>query len=141
MIVHSYAEVEKTQINSIGYKGKELPVKEVSVQWVSKAGQDSSGAPAYGLRLFTIGPGGEIPVHNHFYVQTMFILTGEFECYEFDPNTDEIAEKRICGPGDVIYVASMEPHGMRNTSDSEEGTFLCCICNVGTDEPAQCIGG
>ncbi len=34
------------------------------------------------------------------------------------------------GPGDSIYVPSMEPHGMRNISENEPGTFLCCICNV-----------
>jgi quercetin dioxygenase-like cupin family protein len=141
MIVQSYTEVEKVQVGSIDYKGKELPVEGVTVQWVSKAGQDSSGAPAYGLRVFTIAPGGQIPIHNHFYVQTMYILTGQFECWQFDADTDEITDRKICGPGDVVYLASMEPHGMRNISDTEEGTFLCCICNVETDEPAACIGG
>jgi len=24
----------------------------------------------------------------------------------------------------------MEPHGMRNLSQTEEASFLCCICNV-----------
>ena len=64
----------------------------------------------------------------------MYILTGEFECWSFDPETDEISEKEVCGPGSFIYVPSMEPHGMKNTSDTEEATFLCCIANVYEEE-------
>lgn len=130
MIVQHHSEVEESVVPSIDYKGKTLPVTSVGIRWLSKTGKDAQGNPEYGLRLFTVGPGGEIPVHNHFYVQTMYILTGQFECRQFDPETDEIADKRICGPGDVVYCAAMEPHGMVNTSSTEEGTFLCCICNV-----------
>ena len=39
-------------------------------------------------------------------------------------------EKRCLRSGDAIYLPSMEPHGMRNISDTEPATFLCCICNV-----------
>lgn len=28
------------------------------------------------------------------------------------------------------YIPSMEPHGMRNLSQSEEASFLGCICNL-----------
>jgi quercetin dioxygenase-like cupin family protein len=34
----------------------------------------------------------------------------------------------------VIHVPSLEPHGMKNISDSETATFLCCICNVYDNE-------
>ncbi|MGD8952353.1 MAG: cupin domain-containing protein, partial [Desulfobacterales bacterium] len=68
--------------------------------------------------------------HNHFYQQTMYILSGRFECYQYDPETDKPLKSMVCGPGDVIYLPSMEPHGMRNISDTEPATFLCCICNV-----------
>ena len=92
------------------------------------------GQPEYGLRLFTARPGGEIPIHSHFYVQTMYIVSGQFECWRFDPETDELAQTVVCGPGDSIYVPSMEPHGMRNISEKESGAFLCCICNVYDDK-------
>lgn len=36
---------------------------------------------------------------------------------------------KITGPGDYIYVPSMEPHGMKNLGD-EPVTFLCRIGNV-----------
>ena len=73
------------------------------------------------------------PIHNHFYHQTMYILTGEFECRGYDVETDKMVEKRICGGGDMVYSPSMEPHGMKNVG-STPGSFLCCIANVYDDE-------
>ena len=64
----------------------------------------------------------------------MYIVSGQFECWEFSRETDEIVNKRVCGPGDMVYVPGMEPHGMRNMSDTEPGTFLCCICTLGASE-------
>jgi quercetin dioxygenase-like cupin family protein len=121
-------------IEQFPYKGKMNDLNGISVRWLSKFGDDGHGYPEYGLRLFTAQPDGEIPIHNHFYHQTMYIVTGEFECWAFDPQTDEKIESKLCRPGDYIFVPSMEPHGMRNTSSTEPATFLCCICNVYEDE-------
>lgn len=134
MKVLHHSEVEEVKVERVQYKGKTLPVTEVGIRWLSKTGVDPQGQPEYGLRFFTVGPGGVIPVHNHFYVQTIFILSGRFECRQFDPETDRIIEKRICGPGEIVYCPPMEPHGMANISSTEEGTFLCCICNVYEDK-------
>jgi quercetin dioxygenase-like cupin family protein len=133
-------KVKISPVESITYKGVKQQVRDVSIQWLSQAGQDDQGAPAYGLRLFTVGPGGEIPGHSHAYVQTMYILSGTFECWRLDPVTDEIVERTTVGPHDVIYVPSMEPHGMQNMSKTEAGTFLCCIGNVtdSDDRPGGC---
>jgi quercetin dioxygenase-like cupin family protein len=130
MIVQKADEVERIKIESLSYRQQSRAVKEVTVQWLSKFGEDAQGYPAYGLRLFTVGPDGEIPAHSHSYMQTMYFLSGRFECYRFDPETDEPTETRICGPGDAVYVPSMEPHGMKNLSSIEPGTFLCCICTL-----------
>ncbi len=138
MIAMNATDVEEVKVGSVPYKGQALDAKGVSVRWLSKTGQDTQGAPAYGLRLFTVGPGGEIPIHNHAYVQTMYIVSGQFECWEFSPDTGEIANKQVCGPGDMVYIPSMEPHGMRNTSSIEPGQFLCCICTL--DAPQVCPG-
>ncbi len=127
-VVH-WKDCEDKRIEQFPYRGEMRNVTGTSVRWLSKSGDDGHGYPEYGLRLFTIQAGGEIPIHNHFYHQTMFILSGEFECWEFDPNDDEIKGKAICGPGTSIYIPSMQPHGMRNVS-SGPATFLCCICNV-----------
>jgi quercetin dioxygenase-like cupin family protein len=134
MEVSNWKEIEELKVEQLPHKGKVQQVKGIGIRWLSKTGRDKGGGPEYGLRFFTAQPGGEIPVHNHFYVQTMYILTGQFECWRFDPETDEIVEKVICGPGDSIYVPSMEPHGMRNTSADDEATFLCCIANVYDDK-------
>jgi quercetin dioxygenase-like cupin family protein len=123
-------DCEDKKIDTFPYKGKLLDVKGISVRWLSKFGDDGHGYPDYGLRLFTAAPSGEIPIHNHFYHQTMYILSGTFECWKFDPQTDQLAKKVVCPAGTSIYIPSMEPHGMRNLSQSEEATFLCCICNV-----------
>jgi quercetin dioxygenase-like cupin family protein len=130
MDVLNYKEREEVIIETFPYRGEMLPVKGIGVRWLSKFGDDGHGYPEYGLRFFNALPDGEIPIHNHFYHQTMYILSGGFECWRFNPETDELAEKRICGTGDVIYIPSMEPHGMKNLSKTEPATFLCCICNV-----------
>jgi quercetin dioxygenase-like cupin family protein len=130
MEVLNWKDTEDVRIEKFPYRGKPYDVKGISVRWLSKCGEDDTGYPEYGLRYFTARPSGEIPIHNHFYVQTMYILSGRFECMQFDPDRDEVVKREICGPGDVIYVPSMEPHGMRNLSGTEPATFLCCICNV-----------
>jgi quercetin dioxygenase-like cupin family protein len=130
MDIVNWKDVEDVIIAKFPYKGKPYDVKGISVRWLSKFGDDGTGYPEYGLRLFTAQPGGEIPIHNHFYIQTMHILSGRFECYQYDLKTDQKVKTWVCGPGETIYVPSMEPHGMRNLSDAEPGTFLCCICNV-----------
>ena len=130
MEVLNFKDCEEQRIEKYPFKGEMREVKGTSVRWLSKYGDDGTGNPEYGLRFFTIQPGGEIPIHNHFYVQTMYILSGQFECFTFDPETDEVVDSKVVGPGDAVYVPSMEPHGMKNTSSSETGSFLCCICNV-----------
>lgn len=133
MLVYHYSEPEEIKIAKFPYKGRQLDVIGTSVRWLSRHGDDGNGYPEYGLRFFAIQPGGQIPIHNHFYHQTMYVLDGEFECWSFDPETDELKEKKICGPGMSIYIPSMEPHGMKNTAD-KPSTFLCCICNVYDDQ-------
>jgi quercetin dioxygenase-like cupin family protein len=134
MEVLNWKDCEDVKIEKFPYRGKLHEVKGISVRWLSKYGEDDTGYPEYGLRFFTAQPGGEIPVHNHFYYQTMYIVSGQFECYQYDSKSDEVVEKVTCGAGDVIYVPSMEPHGMKNLSDAKSATFLCCICNVYDEE-------
>jgi len=123
---------EEKRIESFPYKSKSLKVREVGIRWLSQAGPPDS--PEYGLRFFTVGPGGEIPIHNHFYVQTMYILSGKMVVYSYDRETDEQTSERAVGPHDIIFVPSMEPHSMKNASETENATFLCCIANVYEDE-------
>ena len=133
MEVLNSKDVAAKKIETFPYRGTPYEVKSVWIQWLSQAGPDKN-APEYGLRRFSVGPGGVIPIHNHFYVQTMYMLKGELVVYAHDPKTDEkVKEKRI-GPDDFVFVPSMEPHSIINPSDREEATFLCCIGNVYEEE-------
>ena len=116
------------KIETYPYRGKPLEVKGVSIRWLSQAGP--AGAPEYGLRFFTIAPNGEIPIHNHLYYQTMYILGGRLAVVAYDRETDQVVEEKVMGPNDFVFVPTMEPHSMRNLSDTEPVTFLCCIANV-----------
>ena len=132
MNVLNLSDTKETKIESFPYKGKPLKVNKVGVRWLSQAGPEDS--PEYGLRFFTVGPGGEIPIHNHFYVQTMYILSGQLTVYSYDLETDEQTGEQEVGPNDAVFIPSMEPHSMKNTSETEGATFLCCIANVYEDE-------
>jgi quercetin dioxygenase-like cupin family protein len=132
MIVMNSNEVKESKIDTYPYKGKPLEVKNVWIRWLSQAGPKDS--PEYGLRFFTIGPGGSIPIHNHFYVQTMYILSGRLSVTSYDAKTDDKVQEKIMGPNDYVLVPSMEPHSMKNLSGAESVTFLCCIANVYEDD-------
>lgn len=124
---------EEARIESYPYKGQSLKVKDVWIRWLSKAGADEAN-PDYGLRYFRISPRGYINIHNHFYYQTMYMLSGHLSVRSYDPKTDEVIEEKRVGPNEVVFVPSMEPHSMKNLSDKETATFLCCIGNVFEDE-------
>ena len=132
MIVMNVEAKKDQKIETYPYRGKPLPVKDVWIRWLSQAGPD--GAPEYGLRLFTVGPNGEIPIHNHLYYQTMYILSGHLKIFKHDSKTDQIVEEKPMGPNDFVFIPTMEPHSMKNVSDKENCTFLCCIANVYEEE-------
>lgn len=132
MKVQNAKEVQEKRIDTFPYRGKPLVVKDVTIRWLSLAGAEDS--PEYGLRFFTVGPGGEIPIHNHLYYQTVYILTGRITARSHDPETDEVTAEREVGPHDFVFIPTMEPHSLKNPSDSEECTFLCCIANVYEEE-------
>ncbi len=132
MIVMNVSDAKESKMGTYPYRGKPRPLKEVYIRWLSQVGPD--GAAEYGLRFFTVGPGGEIPIHNHLYYQTMFILSGHIRCFKHDSKTDEVIEEKVLGPHDFVFVPTMEVHSMRNESTEEPVTFLCCIANVYEDE-------
>lgn len=121
-------DAAERKIEQFPYRGVPLPVTDVSVRWLSQAGPKDS--PEYGVRLFRVGPGGEIPIHNHFYTQTMVILEGNLIVRSFDAETDAVVQERAVGPRDVVFIPTMEPHAAINSSSENACTFLCAIANV-----------
>lgn len=132
MIVKNVNDTTDDKVESYPYKKKPYQVKNVMIRWLSQAGPE--GAPEYGLRLFTVGPKGIIPIHNHLYYQTMYILTGHLSITSHNPETDEPVETKPMGPNDLVFIPTMEPHSMVNLSETEACTFLCCIANVYEDD-------
>ena len=128
MEIMNVKDRQPSKVETYPYKGRPLQVKDVWISWLSQAGP--KGAPEYGLRFFRIGPGGDIPIHNHLYYQTMYVLSGRMTCMSHDPKTDQVVEEKSVGANDFIFIPTMEPHSMRNLSDTEDATFLCCIANV-----------
>lgn len=133
MEISNVNDKEAQQITKFPYKGQPFSVKDVSIKWLSQAGPEKD-SPDYGLRFFTVGPGGNIPIHNHFYVQTMYMLSGQLLVASHHPESDEKITEKTVGCNDLIFVPSMEPHSMRNPSNTESATFLCCIANVYDEE-------
>ena len=132
MEVFNALDKSAVKIEKFPYKGKLYEVKGVWIRWLSKAGPNDS--PEYGLRFFTIGPAGEIPIHDHPYYQTMFILGGRVSVFSHEFETDQVKEERIAEPFDVVFVPTMEPHSIKNLSTSDPVMLLCCIGNVYGDE-------
>jgi len=96
MIVKNMKEANETKIESFPYRGKPLKVKDVWIRWLSQAGPQD--APNTGFVFFTIGPKGVIPIHNHFYHQTMYILSGRLLVVSHDAKTDEKIEEKRWSP-------------------------------------------
>lgn len=135
MKIQSFMNCQENKVETFPYRGKSMPVKNVWIRWLSQAGPEKD-SPDYGLRYFRIGPGGGIPIHKHFYVQTMFIVKGTATVYCHDEETDEKVEERFVGTNDFIFIPSMEAHSMTNPSETEDTEFLCCIANVYEEELA-----
>lgn len=132
MIVKNINDVDEKQILVFPYKGKENKVLNTTIKWLTQCCDPQM--PSYGLRLFTIGPGGFVPIHNHEYLQTMYILSGKISVTSYTDN-DEVREEKILEPNDFAYVPSMQPHSLKNIGD-EPVKFLCCIAVLGEDELA-----
>jgi len=95
-------------------------IKDTTIRWlISKF----DSAPNFALRMFTIAPGGRIPLHDHPWEHEIFILSGSGTAF-----TDERRAKMA--KGDAILVPGNEPHGYENDG-SDDLVFLCIIPNSG----------
>ena len=64
----------------------------------------------------------------------MYILDGRLSVVSYDLKTDQVVEEKVMGPTDFVFVPTMEPHSMKNLSDTESVHFTCCIANVYEEE-------
>jgi quercetin dioxygenase-like cupin family protein len=100
---------------------KETPAmpgtKAVTLQWLITK---KDGAPHYAMRIFTIAPGGEIPLHNHADAEhEMFVVEGEAVLKS--SGADQVVRA-----GDALLVLTGDRHGFLNASD-KPFRFICVI--------------
>ncbi|RJS90279.1 cupin domain-containing protein [Candidatus Bathyarchaeota archaeon] len=86
----------------------------VTVRYLLHAGV---GARRLQLRLFTIEPGGYTPLERHEHEHEVYILRGRLLVKGGE-------EEVVVGPGDAIFIASMEPHQFLNIG-GDPAEFLC----------------
>lgn len=75
------------------------------------------GARRLQLRLFTVEPGGYTPLERHEHEHEVYVLGGRLHVRGGDREV-------MVGPGDVLFIASMEPHQFSNPGE-EPAEFLC----------------
>lgn len=107
MKVRNWHEVEARE--APGFPG-------VSLRWVIS---ESEGADNFAMRVFEVEPGAEIPLHDHWYEQEMFVLSGEGVASTPDTETTML-------PGSVLWVGPHERHGFRNPGE-DVLRFICCV--------------
>lgn len=135
MICMKTTDVEPIQIKELKYEGKRLEVQNTWVRWLTHMNLGSDEYQQnHALRYFTIGPKGNIPMHNHKFTESVYMVRGKV--LFTSSRNGEIEEKEI-GPGDFVYTYSFEPHSLRNPSDNEPANFLCCIDCV--DDKQNCV--
>jgi quercetin dioxygenase-like cupin family protein len=91
--------------------------RDVTLQWLITK---NDGALHYVMRIFSIEPGGEIPVHTHTNMEhEMFVIEG---AAVMNDGISKITVKK----GNAILVLPNEKHGFVNISD-KPFRFICVI--------------
>lgn len=88
-----------------------------AIQWIWSK---DDNVPNFFLRRFVITPGNQIGLHNHAEEHEIFILEGEGLVF------NDSGEKFHIKPEDTLFVPSNEPHGYKNTGQTNL-VFLCII--------------
>lgn len=78
-------------------------------------------APNFAMRLFTIQPGGEMPLHTNSVEHEQFVLNGQAQIGIGD-------EDFVISRGSVVFIPAGVPHWYRNIGD-EPFEFLCMVPN------------
>ena len=116
MIIRKADNVESKDIGDVLGTSK----MGVKIQWLIHNGVgDSSYKHNFALRRFTFEPGKSYPLHHHKYVEGVYILSGK-GYFATEKERVEV------GPGDVVYTASEEPHGL-GAIGNKPLMLICCI--------------
>ncbi|MGC9071081.1 MAG: cupin domain-containing protein [Acidilobus sp.] len=88
----------------------------VYVQWLVTK---ETGSEKFAMRRFVVKPKGRMPLHNHKYVEAVFIIRGRLSVRIGN-------DERVVGPGDYLFTSPWEPHSIENPFD-DEAEFVCVI--------------
>ena len=81
----------------------------------------ADGTPSFSLRVFTIGPGGHTPWHEHGWEHLNYIIEGDGVLVDGDGNETPIRR------GDFALVPPGEKHQYRNTAVSGNLVMICGV--------------
>ena len=111
MKIISLDKVEKNQVQMEGaHKAwKQVPLSR------------TDGAPVYSFRVFTVGPGGYTPYHQHPYEHMNFIIEGEGVL------VNEAGQRQPLRAGDFALVLPGEKHQYRNSSPDKAFKMICGV--------------
>jgi quercetin dioxygenase-like cupin family protein len=109
MFKTQYTDVEHVRVEEDGAAG-------VSMRWVIA---EKEGADNFALRVFTVEPGGNTPLHTHDWEHEIFVLKGNGSVFSKGEHVPIRA-------GDAIFIAPNELHQFKNT-DGIELEFICLI--------------
>jgi quercetin dioxygenase-like cupin family protein len=79
-----------------------------------------TGARTYAMRMFTMLPGGLVPLHSHSEEHEIFVLQGQAKLLGG-------SQESIVRKDDVVFIPSDEEHGYDNTEGKENFRFICVI--------------
>ena len=82
---------------------------------------NSSEAPNFAMRKFTIQPGGDMPMHTNTVEHEQYVLGGSADVIIGD-------QKFIVKKNDVVFIPAGIPHCYKTIGD-ESFEFLCLIPN------------
>ncbi len=77
-------------------------------------------APTFAMRIFTLGPNGHTPYHQHSFEHEVMILKGQLGV----TTPDKVIPVQ---PGDVLLVEPDELHQFKNLSSTEPAEFMCLV--------------
>ena len=106
-----YTDVEEKEVKMEG-------VKSTTIRWLISKDDDS---PNFAMRMFTMGPGGHTPYHQHDWEHEVFIVEGEGWL------VTEKGEEPM-KVGDVILMPANDMHQFKN-SLAGIMRFLCLVPN------------
>ncbi len=126
-LLAAHAEGQSNILSSRCYVFDQLPVKtNPKTHGESRQvfhGETHDGYPI-DLHITKLMPGTmPHPAHHHAHEEMMFIQEGTLEATINGKST-------TLGPGGVIYVKSMDEHGLKNTGDVPARYFVLAVGNM-----------